>query len=321
MTRTTALLLLPRLHVQNANAVSGPLSWGFPAPSAFTGFAHALQRRLAEYDVRLGGVGIVCHSFEPQTFQPPGRRTQVFRLTRNPLDKDGGSPALVEEGRVHLKVSLVIEVLEPLDEDLRPGLAAAALEVAHGMRLAGGSILPQYGARHAAELIDWYATREHNAEAFRRLRRRLLPGFALVARDDLLAAHLQELRAAHPDGTALDALLDLSRLNVEPGPDDPQTPGKVLWSIRGKPGWLVPLPVGYAALSELHATGSVANARDGQTPFRFVESLYSLGEWVSPHRLGDLQQLLWRHHADPKRGLYRCINTFSARQTSHKENA
>ena len=41
------LLILPRLQVQNANAVSGPLTWGFPAPTAFTGFAHALDRRLS----------------------------------------------------------------------------------------------------------------------------------------------------------------------------------------------------------------------------------------------------------------------------------
>ena len=40
------LLILPRLQIQNANAISGPLTWGFPAPTAFTGFVHALERRL-----------------------------------------------------------------------------------------------------------------------------------------------------------------------------------------------------------------------------------------------------------------------------------
>ena len=40
--RFEAVLLLPRLRVQNANAISSPLTWGFPPPSAFTGFAHAL---------------------------------------------------------------------------------------------------------------------------------------------------------------------------------------------------------------------------------------------------------------------------------------
>ena len=41
------LLVLPRLKVQNANAISSPLTWGFPPPSAFLGFAHALERRLS----------------------------------------------------------------------------------------------------------------------------------------------------------------------------------------------------------------------------------------------------------------------------------
>lgn len=80
------LLILPRLQIQNANAISGPLTWGFPTPTAFTGFAHALERRLSEgspYDfgeVRegFGGVGIVCHGFQPQVAQPVGRRTRFF---------------------------------------------------------------------------------------------------------------------------------------------------------------------------------------------------------------------------------------------------
>ncbi len=46
VTDPEALLLLPRLSIQNANAISSPLTWGFPSPGAFTGFVHALQRRV-----------------------------------------------------------------------------------------------------------------------------------------------------------------------------------------------------------------------------------------------------------------------------------
>lgn len=84
-----ALLLLPRLRVQNANAISGPLTWGFPAVTAFTGFVHALQRTLnADMDINLDGVAIVCHRHQTQTSQPAGKRPQVFHLTRNPVGKD-----------------------------------------------------------------------------------------------------------------------------------------------------------------------------------------------------------------------------------------
>lgn len=47
MSDISALILLPRLKVQNANAISGPLTWGFPSPTAFTGFVHALERKFA----------------------------------------------------------------------------------------------------------------------------------------------------------------------------------------------------------------------------------------------------------------------------------
>ncbi|WP_239894175.1 type I-F CRISPR-associated protein Csy2 [Laribacter hongkongensis] len=51
---------------------------------------------------------------------------------------------------------------------------------------------------------------------------------------------------------------------------------------------------------------------------RFVESLYSLGQWLSPHRLHDVRQLLWYPTHDPASGVYRCRNDYQApRQTEH----
>jgi len=313
MNDTAAILLLPHLRVQNANAIPGPLSWGFPAPTAFTGFAHALERRLRDrFDLALGGVGIVCHRFEPQVFNPPGRRNQVFRLTRNPLNQQGTSAPLIEEARVHLDLSLALEVRTEIHPDDQQDLSDALLDTVHAMRLAGGSILPERGKRHQPYWREWYDAAADNLKAFQDLRRRLLPGFALVQREDLLAQRLAELRQdTEGAADALDALLDLTRLNFEPIGPDPKHPDETLWELRRKPGWLIPLPVGYAALSPLYPPGAVRNARDNQTPFRFVEGLYSLGAWISPHRMTTLKQLLWRLDADPEAGLYRCINHYS----------
>jgi len=72
----------------------------------------------------------------------------------------------------------------------------------------------------------------------------------------------------------------------------------------------VPIPVGYAALSPRHEAGTVANARDMATPLRFVESVYSMGEWISPHRLNSIEQLLWFAETDAAQGLYRCRNAY-----------
>ena len=316
-----AVVLLPHLCIQNANAISGPLTWGFPPPSAFAGFVHALQRRLDADGARLqlGGVGIVCHVFEPQVFTPPGRRTQVFRLTRNPVGQDGGTAAIVEEGRVHLDISLVITVSGggcPVNEDQCQALAAQFMAHAEGMRIAGGSVIP-YSARqhHAPHWFTWdHEDSEQSQKLLRSLRRRLLPGFALVSREALLAQHLAHLQQTTPHANALDALLDLCRLNVEPAQADVEQTAitEKRWTIRRDyPGWLVPIPVGYAAISPLYAPGEVRHARDDGTPFRFVESVLSLGEWISPHRIQNLEQLLWYHDARPDEGLYRLHNPYA----------
>ncbi len=302
------LILLPRLRVENANAISGPLTWGFPAPSAFTGFVHALQRKFGSRVIRLDGVGIVCHRFEPQVHKPSGKYHYRFNLARHPMGQDGKPSGTIEEGRAHLEVSLLIGVYGDLEQ--REGVAFAKKLhcAAQSMRLAGGSIHPSLsGARYQAEYLEMSGTIEGEEKAFRKLRRRLLPGFALINRHDLLCEHLAELRQQQPEVTPLDALLSLSRLNVDPVVPDPQHPEKVTWQTsRVRPGWLVPLPVGYGAISQIYPAGEVQKARDTITPFCFVESLYSLGEWLSPHRLSHPAQCLWYHQADPDAGLYLC---------------
>lgn len=315
-----AVLVLPHVRIQNANAISSPLTWGFPAPSAFTGFMHALQRRLrTELDIEFGGIGIVCHWFEPQVTEAGYTRT--FRLTRNPVDKRGETAAIVEEGRTHLEATLLLATRGGVcaaGETERAETAQHIAHIANDMRIAGGSPLPG-NTRREPELTVIPEDYEARERVFRRWCRQCLPGFALIGRDDLLDTHLEELRRNDPDATRIDAWLDLSRLNHYPvkNPDpeassnDSEQGEKVVWQSQRKPGWIVPIPIGYAALSETHAPGSVASARDDETPFRFVESLFSLGQWISPHRLQTLEELFWYHEADTERGLYLCRNDYA----------
>lgn len=326
------VVLLPRLRVQNANSISGPITWGFPAPSAFTGFVHALERSLNSQDpngLTFGGVGIVCHQFEPQTHRPPGRYTNVFGLTRNPLDKDGNTPAIVEEGRTHFEVSLVITVSSSSlfteeflrDKSAKAAWAARVLRQAEGMRLAGGSIIPHPKRhKHPAQWFDWTGSEQDQGAEFARLRRLLIPGFALLGRDQLLADHFAQMQQADAQATALDALLDLCAVHHTPpslqqsddssvdAPDHTQLLGQEWTVSRRKSGWLVPLPVGYASVSRLYGPSEVKNARDSAVPFRFVESILSLGEWVGPHRVKMLNELLWTHAYKPEQGLYSTHN-------------
>lgn len=309
----THVLVLPHLKVHNANAVSSPLTHGFPSITAFLGLMWALERkaRAAGIELAFNAAGVVCHGFDEQTTE--SGFVKSFRLTRNPVGKDGSTAAIVEEGRIHLEVSLLLAVYaENWDEDAQQRDLHTIDELLQGMRVAGGTLLPPappQSSRHRPWVAD-FTDDEHND--FRKLRARLLPGSALVARDDLIDRRLQELRATVPQATRLDAWLSLSRINWHY--DAAAESGKGAWqNDRGKgSGWVVPIPVGYGALGELHAAGSVAHARDATTPFRFVESLYSMGEWIGPHHLSLPQDLLWYADSRPDERLYRCRNDYRA---------
>lgn len=319
-----ALLTLPRIRVQNANAISSPLTWGFPAVSAFLGLMTAVERRLGPgAGIAFRAVGVVCHGFEAQVTTQG--YTRAFHLTRNPVLADGSTAGIVEEGRVHLELSLVFDVMladGQLGDTQRQALAELVSHTVAGMRLAGGSVMPLLPTtltrpvRATLDLVPDDA--DEQRQQFRRLARRCLPGFALVSRDDLLRDRLREMQATAAPGTtpvtALDAWLDLSRWNHR-AQALPNAQGALTgeWVTDPRAGWTVPIPVGYASLSELHAAGTVAGARDMHTPFRFVETLWSIGQWLSPHRLQGLDDLLWYAQVEgggEDQRSYRCRNDY-----------
>ncbi|MBN9695314.1 MAG: type I-F CRISPR-associated protein Csy2 [Zoogloea sp.] len=312
------VLVFNRLKIQNANAISSPMTHGFPSMTAFLGLMWALERKLQAQGstLQFDSVGVICHGFDEQV--TAGGHTKAFRLTRNPVSKDGSTAAIVEEGRIHLEITLIFGVSGEAvlrDAEPRQQLADQIADTLAGMRVAGGSVLPtrRVGRLPGAELLRLDENPDQARKDFRQRRRRWLPGFALVCRDDLLARRLESLQASTPEATALDALLDLSRFNWRSeAPGDAADGKAVVWKHDRTEGWIVPIPVGYGALSQVHAAGTVKNARDTHTDFRFVESLYSVGQWISPHRLGSFRELLWYAHSDVDAGLYRCRNDFAA---------
>ena len=309
----THLLVLPRLRVQNANAISGPLTHGFPAMTAFLGLMWALQRKAGKSGIgglQFRAVGVVCHDHQEQVGDG---YVKAFNLTRNPIGRDGNTAAIVEEGRIHLNISLIFAVDAPhlgADAQADMQLAQALHDVLCTMRIAGGTVVPSHAYRRP-RFVAMTGDADGQRLEFRKAMLRLLPGFALVARDDLLAAEHERLKADDPQATVLDAWLKRSRWNHRYDHE-----ANAWTHDRGKgSGWIVPIPVGYAALTDLQAPGTVTNARDATTPFRFVESLQSLGEWLGPHRLAWPQQLLWYADTDPASGLYRCRNDYVTADT------
>lgn len=310
-----SLLQLRHIRVENANAITG-MTWGFPGIANFLGFTHALSRKLEqEHGVRLGGCAVICHEHQVQAYQPGGWGEHVFALTRNPLTRAGQTAPFNEEGRMHMTVSLLIECEFDADDLALGGdtpeqnitmLQRLVHELALRQRLAGGSITG-IGQVHWLELEQ---DQKERTRMTRRLMLGLLPGFALVDRHDLLQAHHRQRQEQSADTQLelLDSLLDFVALKYRAETQEDHE--KPEWQRQAKPaaGYLVPMAVGYQAISPLYEAGTVANSRDSDTPFRFVESVYSLGQWLSPHRVEELETIFWYYRYQDE--LYLCCNAY-----------
>lgn len=289
-------LLIERLSVQNANAISG-LTYGFPAITNFLGFAHALSRKLEpSLQVSLGGVVVVSHTNTVHARQPKGWGDYVFALTRNPLTQQGNTAPINEEGRMNMQVSLLIELegFSAGDVYLEADLFAALQQNIPTLRLAGGQITDY-------KQVAILATEEQQVKALRTL----MPGFVLTDRSDYLAEHYEALLSTNKNASLFDAWCDFAKLKFqapqhnESNSDDANAEnrghGKWHYVPKPNPGYLVPIAAGYCAISPLYDAGVVANVRDESVPVAFAETAYSVAEWRSVHALRDIGEGVWRY--------------------------
>jgi len=101
-----------------------------------------------------------------------------------------------------------------------------------------------------------------------------------------------------PENKANKPLLDQWQAYCSP---DEKTDATWEYITKHKQGFLVPLMVGYKAISPLYKNAEVANTRDNETDVCFVEAIHSIGEWQGMHRIKDEQALsktLWNYHAE-----------------------
>ncbi len=294
----SSYILLEHIKVQNANCIAG-FTYGFPAITHFLGYTHALSRKLIhDLGIELTGCAVVCHQHQIQAYQPGGWGDYVFALTRNPLTKEGNTAPIVEEGRMHLTVSLILESNRAFHSGEHKQLLSTIENLAQCQKLAGGQITDM-------RKVSFYSDDDEQALS-RKLLRKVLPGFLLIDRSELLKTHFLHLVKTQPNATMLDAWLDFSALTYRAVPsdnvDEPAEQDTASWQRVGKPdkGYLVPITTGYKAISALHAAGSVSNSRDPQYPFCFVESVYGVGQWISPHRVTHVRDVIWHHqHQGP----------------------
>jgi CRISPR-associated protein Csy2 len=310
-------LVLSQIDIQNANSIAG-LTWGFPAITQFLGFTHALSRKISntydgDYATELTGCAVVAHTFQNKVYQPQKYADFEFLQSKNPpvlAKHKSSSPPIIEEGKMNLTVSIVIELDNPLmlTTDGIQQFEQRVLALIFRMRLAGGIIL---NIRQAKLLTA--STQKQQGDMLRKIKRLTLPGFALIDRNAYLQEHHQEIlkkcdKVNNGQGKPqiLDAWLDFSALKFKSNPQlsqnrsepDEKTPAS--WEYVAKPyaGYLVPLMTGYKAISKTYDPGIVENTRDAITPTRFVEAIHSVGEWKGMHSIKVISDIIWRYEQE-----------------------
>ncbi|CAA6812322.1 MAG: CRISPR-associated protein, Csy2 family [uncultured Sulfurovum sp.] len=285
------LLIIPHIEVHNANALSSPFTIGFPAMTAWLGATHALQRKLNSdgfEDLKFNAIGVVSHEADLQVHKGIGDYVNSIVGTSNPVDKDGKRPAFIEEARIHLDVSLVIEYsgLHKREEDRC--LERVVHHLKSRMKMAGGDIF-KLGKAYFQKL-------EEDDEAdIAKIRRKLMPGYAIVERRDLMKESMER------GLDAMDALLEYVTIEHSCEKDDED---KVLWTSKRKTaGWIVPIATGFQGISAL---GKAKNQRDADKPHRFAESLVTLGEFKMVYKIESLDEILWNYSFDEENALYLC---------------
>jgi len=302
------ILLLPHMKIHNANALSSPFTIGFPAMTAWLGASHALQRLLIVqgYSVTCHATGVVSHLFDLQTYRGSNDYVSSIVGTGNPLDKSGERSSFIEEARCHLDVSLIIEIEGVTQEQYAAFENTVAQILNTKMKMAGGDVSSFSPPK--VFVID-----DNNKTEFRAFMRKLMPGYVLIERRDLMIDAMQQGQ------DAMDAMLDY--LAIHHTCEQNET-GEVVWESRRKAqpdkpaGWIVPIASGFHGISDL---AEARNQRDPETPHRFAESLVTLGEFKMPHRFHSVEQMLWRYQVDKENNLYQCLPSESIPETQQDE--
>lgn len=285
------LLLIPHIEVHNANALSSPFTIGFPAMTAWLGATHALQRKLNNdgfSGLVFMATAVISHKANLQTYKGVEDYVHSIIGTSNPVDKDGKRPAFIEEARIHLDISLLIEFSGMHKRDEEQFLKRVWHHLQSKMKMAGGDILKL--KKPLIERIE-----EEDEKDMARIRRRLMSGYAIVERRDLMKEAMER------GVDAMEALLEYVSIHHSCERDEAD---KVQWTSKRKTaGWIIPIATGFQGISEL---GKAKNQRDADKPHRFAESLVTLGEFKMPYKIESLDEILWQYSVDKEHNLYLC---------------
>lgn len=306
-------LIIPHIHIENANAMNSLYTIGFPSMTSWLGGVHALQRRINERQglsqIEFVQTAVICHHYRLHTYKNHSSYSTIIS-TSNPLKKNGKRPSFIEEGRMHLDVSLVVEV-SGVTNDSKEELEEAVAYMMPTITLAGGNIirfgleLHRHGGgeRRRIQSLLLYG----KEDVWQQIKRLLMPGYVILDRHDVLMDACKDKMATDmpDDASSLDTLLACLAVTAEAEKDDM---GHVQrWNQKkALPGWLIPIMVGFKGVTSLE---HVKNQRDPTTLHRFVEPAITLAEFKMLHHIYDMDAIFWHYAYDDSNSFYVCRNT------------
>lgn len=292
-------LLIPKLKIHNANAMSSAYTVGFPAMTAWLGAMHALERNIRSngYAIRLSALGVSSHACHVQLYSEAKTGKKLLIGTANPLKKSKKTgeferPPFIEEARCNLLVSLLMEIKGFNPDEEKEFLSCTATELSR-MKIAGGDIENDILHRHGSNQIKIITVDFADEKDIARLKRSLMPGYVLRERCDLLAGA----------DDSLDELLENLAVCCTLERDDKgKVVGRQYKKVKNN-GWIVPIMTGYR---DLTGACRVANQRSYDYEHHFVEPLVTVGEFVMPHTCQTVEEFMWHYDYDKENGIYCC---------------
>lgn len=283
-------ILIQELQVINANAMSSTITVGVPAMTAWLGAVHALERKVRQMDtlknIRFPRMAVSYLTTNLQVYRKRNSRVTSIIGTANPLDKDGSKASFIEEPRIHLSVSLLIEMLG-VTGDMEDQLCCTIGCELDKMKIAGGDVLSFQDVK-----VLYSSGTVLNS---RKIINQLMPGFVLINRNDLLVGN-------DVQNDVLNRLIDYIAIHNHVSVDNGN---HVCIKTKKEPGWIIPIAVGFKGISEL---GKVANQRDDTKLHCFVEPVIALGEFRMAYRFTSINRIMWEYKYISDENLYLCVN-------------
>lgn len=311
-------LLFNRLTIENANTISGSLIYGTPAITAIKGAFHALSRKImndsiSDQTIALRGVFMASHTldilatrnepYKPYHFMQQKAAIATYTDFKKFSAPKSVPPSVIQQGYCSMTMSFIVEVtgIKELKADEKAGLEKMAYQRIHHQRIAGGNIRP-FKNNHKVRFIE---VEDLDAQAYQ-----LSNAHILIDASNVMS----ELIDQHPNMSATDILINACSTHHTPLINDS---GETYWQskrITTDYGYLVPMMVGYHGISDVFEPGVMKNARNsdaGQVRCQYVDSIYSLGQWIHPHqlRLGQgFKSAFWYYDHQPINNLYLITN-------------